>query len=351
MGKLRKLMLSKHTIAALAILMVFSFISTFAYADDQDKVFYFKKGHGKGGYLGVSIVRIPLEEKKELGVKFGVKVQKVTKASAAEKAGIKLGDVIQFFNGTKIRVPQDLIDAVRKLEPESKATVKLVRAKKQKALKVILGDYAKKYKMKHFKAKRAFLGVHLDDMDADFGSYFGVKNGEGALVKKIVPDTPAEEAELKSGDVIVKIGPDAVKSARDVTKALKKYKKGDRVDIHFLRHKKKKSVKVELDEKSTLSDFYFKFDKLHGLKGLKGMHSLQGLKHLKGLDKLKGLHILEDLDIDLEGLADGHHHFDGCDVYIKRGGDNKRIKIIKKIEKNKKKELKKKLKEEKKEQL
>ena len=60
-------------------------------------------------------------------MKFGVKVTIVKKKSAAEKSGIKKGDVIQYFNNEKIRIPNDLIKFVRDTKPGTKTNIKIVR--------------------------------------------------------------------------------------------------------------------------------------------------------------------------------------------------------------------------------
>lgn len=228
------------------------------------------KESGKG-FLGVSIEKMSPDDKEEFGVKFGLLVTKVAKGEAAEKAGIKKYDVIQYFNGEKMRRTGDLVEAVRENKPGSKAKIKLVRDGKEKELTVTLGelkvkafsfDWKDKDGKKYvFVSGRAFLGVHLQDLDKDLAEYFGVKEDEGVLILKVSEDTPAEKAGLKAGDVIVKLDGKNISNAGDVTKTLADLEKGDKVDIEIIRHKKKKTVKAELDER----------------KGFKGIKILKGL--------------------------------------------------------------------------
>jgi membrane-associated protease RseP (regulator of RpoE activity) len=211
------------------------------------------------GYLGVSIEKMSPEDKEEFGVKFGVLVTKVAKGEAAEKAGIKKYDVIQYFNDEKIHRPGDLVEVVRDNKPGTKAKIKLVRDGKEKELFVTLGEL--KFKAHSFKWKdkdgkkyffvsgRAFLGVHLQDLNKDLAEYFGIKENEGVLILKVSEDTPAEKAGLKAGDVIVKFNDKNISNARDVTKILADLEKGDKADIQIIRHKKKKTVTAELDER------------------------------------------------------------------------------------------------------
>ena len=219
------------------------------------------KDPGKG-YLGVRIEKISPDDKEEFGVKFGVLVTNVSKGEAAEKAGIKKYDVIQYFNGEKMRRTDDLVEIVRQNKPDTQAKIKLVRDGKEKELTVTLGelkvkdlkDFSFDWKDKGgekflFVSGRAFLGVHLQDLDKDLAEYFGVKENEGVLILKVSADTPAEKAGLKAGDVIVKFNDKNISNAEDVIKILEDLKKGDKADIEIIRHKNKQTVKVEVDER------------------------------------------------------------------------------------------------------
>jgi membrane-associated protease RseP (regulator of RpoE activity) len=214
------------------------------------------KSEGKG-YLGVNIERLSNEDKEEFGVTFGVLVAQVVKDGAAEKAGIKKYDVIQYFNDEKMRRPDDLIEAVRANKAGAKVKIKLVRDAKNQEVAVTLGEYkfkdlrigGKDGKNVIFLSKGGgYLGVHLQELNKDLAGYFGVKEGEGALILKVEKESPAQKAGLKAGDVIVKIGDEKVQAPADARKALAELKKDDRVDVTVIRQKKKQTVKAELGE-------------------------------------------------------------------------------------------------------
>lgn len=236
------------------------------------------------GYLGVSIETLSQDDKEEFGVKFGVLITDVTKGEAAEKAGIKKYDVIQYFDGEKVRRPGDLVNAVRDTKPETKVTVKLVRDGKQKELTVIVGelkslfsyfgDFDKKDGKNYFLYSGhggGYLGVHLQELNRDLGAYFGVKEGEGVLILKVEEDSPAGKAGLKPGDVIVELDGKKVSDAGKVSKVVSAYEEGDEIEIKILRHKKGQTIKVELGERSGFR--HFTIPKSGDfLKGLKGYH-------------------------------------------------------------------------------
>jgi C-terminal processing protease CtpA/Prc len=214
------------------------------------------KDPGKG-YLGVSVEKMSPGDKEEFGVKFGVLVTRVEKGEAAEKAGIKKYDVIQYYNDEIMRRPDDLVEIVRDHKAGTQAKIKLARDGKEKEFTVTLGELKEKdfsfdWKDKDgkkylFVSGGAFLGVNLQDPDKDLAEYFGVKPDEGVLILKVLADTPAEKAGLKAGDVIVKFNDKNISKAGDLTELLADMKKGDKADIQVIRHKNKQTVKVELE--------------------------------------------------------------------------------------------------------
>ena len=210
------------------------------------------------GYLGVSIERLSQEEKKNLGVDHGVLVTRVIKGEAADKSGIEKDDVIQFFNNEKIRRPDNLIDAVRDCKPKIQAKVKLVRDGKAKEVTVTLGKLKSKFHGFSWGDHKGYifvtgegghLGVNLQTLNENLAEYFGVKDDEGALILKVEEKSPAEKAGLKSGDVIVQMEGKNISTPEDIKDILSNLEEGDKVTIQVVRHKKKKTMKAELEGK------------------------------------------------------------------------------------------------------
>lgn len=210
------------------------------------------------GYLGVSIERLSRDEKKELGVSHGVVVTRVVEDSPADKAGLLEDDIIQYFDGTKIRNPDDLVRVVRETKPKTEVKVTLIRDGERTDVTVQVGKLRSSFHGYRWRDEDDFfilsygggyLGVQLQDLNADLAGYFGVEEDGGALILKVEEDTPAEDAGMKSGDVIVQINEEEVNSASDVREILGDFEEGDEVDIAVIRHKRRQSFKVELDER------------------------------------------------------------------------------------------------------
>lgn len=246
MRKLRSVLLSKGFAAVAVLCLLFVGAAALLAAE---KVEPEKKS--EKGYLGVSIEKVPHQDLKDLGISHGVRVTDVAEGEAADKAGIKEDDVIQFFADEKIRSSADLVDAVRAKKPGTKVDVKLVRDGKFKTVAVTVGELKLKtwFGPKDFlfqTGKGGYLGVQLHSLNKDLAKYFGVKPDEGALILKVEEKSPAEEAGLKAGDVIVELDGEDVAGPQGVSEILADLKKGDKIEVKVIRHKKPQSVKAEL---------------------------------------------------------------------------------------------------------
>ena len=74
------------------------------------------------------------------GVKEGVLVRSVVKGSAAEKAGLKAGDVITKVDETRVSTPREISSAIRTATSKSTVTVQLVREKREMSLTMSIDD-------------------------------------------------------------------------------------------------------------------------------------------------------------------------------------------------------------------
>ncbi|MDH7489710.1 MAG: PDZ domain-containing protein [Anaerolineae bacterium] len=70
----------------------------------------------------------------------------------------------------------------------------------------------------------------------------------GALLTKVTPDTPADRAGLRAGDIIVAVDDERVTLARDLAEIIRKYKPGDEVRITYRREGEEKTVRVTLGQ-------------------------------------------------------------------------------------------------------
>lgn len=100
-----------------------------------------KSGSASHGLLG-ALVSDAASSNSAAAFSNGAKIEKLTPGGAAEKAGLKAGDVVIAFNGQSIASASELTAAVRLEKANSQATVTVVRAGKELNIKVRLGDAA-----------------------------------------------------------------------------------------------------------------------------------------------------------------------------------------------------------------
>ena len=270
------------------------------------------------GYLGVSIERLSKEDRDDLGVSHGVLVTRVVAMSPADKAGILEDDVIQYFAGNKIRRPDNLVDAVRQTKPKSTVKVTCMRDGKRMDLDVTVGKLRTPPFFSwgdgdHFimRGRGAYLGVQLHGMNEDLAGYFNVQEDGGALVLDVEEDSPASEAGIKAGDVIVAIDGDEVMDPQDAHDILSDFEEGDEVEITIIRKKQKQSINVKLDERP----------RQHSMKILRGFRG-DGDRHYD-------VHVPDPRHFDID-IPDCDCEFDlehDVDIHIQKGMRRLREKL------------------------
>lgn len=103
------------------------------------------------------------------------------------------------------------------------------------AIPVNMAKQVKTQLIKHGEVRRGRLGVHIQDLTADLAESFGLEQPKGVLVTKVVPDSPAEAAGLKQGDVILKINQDKTDDMAGLRNRVALIKPGTKVRLTVLR--------------------------------------------------------------------------------------------------------------------
>ena len=94
--------------------------------------------------------------------------------------------------------------------------------------------------------KPAFLGVGTTDLTPELKSQLGVNVNDGAAVTDVTSGSPADNAGLKRGDVIVQIGDTQIKNTGNVATAVRKHQPGEKVTVTYVRGSDRKTADVTL---------------------------------------------------------------------------------------------------------
>lgn len=224
-------------------------------------------------WLGISTqtVDYTLAEGFDLDVDYGAIVNYVYDDSPAEKAGLRDGDIIVKVNGKKVTGSDDLIDAIEDAGVGSELSLTVIRDGSEQTFSAVLTERpAKRERVVHINRSghdpividiphfsRVYLGVRIMDMSRQLGEYFGVEQGNGALITEVEPDSPAEKAGLKAGDVLVRIDTERVFDRSDVRYVLEDKEAGDVVEATVIRRGQEETMNVELDESGEYSHYGF----------------------------------------------------------------------------------------------
>jgi len=229
-------------------------------------------------YLGVDIEDVTSDRVAALKLKEerGVEIKVVDQDAPAGKAGLKVGDVILEFNGQPVESSLTLRRMIHETPPGRAVKLGISREGQLLTLTATLADRNKMWAKEREKVKapkapmaptapmapRAFeipnvdvlvrttsslSGLQVENLTHQLGDFFGVKNGEGVLVRSVEQNSPAEAAGLRAGDVIVRVESERIADTGDWRSAMRRYKSG-KVSLGVVRDKREQSFPLNLPE-------------------------------------------------------------------------------------------------------
>jgi serine protease Do len=177
------------------------------------------------GWLGVVIQRITPELAKEFGLADdkGALVSKVMPDGPAAKAGIERGDVIVEFDGHPIADWNELPRQVALTAIDRKVEVVLVRKGDRKKVRAVVGKLEEPETEQLAKAEApgaSAFGLRVQDVTPEIASQLGLEEPTGAVVTAVAPGSPAEEAGVRRGDVILEVDRYEVKNTAQLQERL-----------------------------------------------------------------------------------------------------------------------------------
>jgi serine protease Do len=184
------------------------------------------------GWLGVAIQKMTPELAKSLGVEDarGALVADVTGNSPAAKSGIERGDVIVRYNGKDVENSTALPSLVAVTPVGKTVPVEVVRNGKTKTLSVTIAKLTESDVAsadEEGAPQKGKWGLGLRDLRPEEREQMGLKDGEGVMVGGVQPESPAAEAGIRPGDVILQVNKTTVASVSEVKKEISKAASND----------------------------------------------------------------------------------------------------------------------------
>jgi Do/DeqQ family serine protease len=172
-----------------------------------------KYGQVKRGVLGVNIYDVTPDIAKEYGLSesSGALVAGVSQGSAAERAGVKTGDIITSINGVNMKGAGELRNAIGMLRVGDKVEIGLLRDGKQRKVVALVAERSESETASAVEINKGLEGADLAD----------APDGGGVLVRGVQEGSPAARAGLRANDVIVSVGRTPVSNAKSFREAAK----------------------------------------------------------------------------------------------------------------------------------
>ena len=290
-------MIQKFLTALLLIASVFAFAGQpEPQVHGTPNVFMYAGGRS---YLGIDVRDVSSDRISALKLKEerGVEIVMVDQDAPAGKAGLKDHDVILDFNGTRVEGEEQLRRLIRETPPGRTVTLGISRDGNSMQIHVQVGDrgkveansFARINPRDHMLAITPpampdlpempqvwigtyppSLGMQIDNVGQQLGEFFGVKNGEGVLVKSVEKGSAAEKAGIKAGDVIVRADNEKISDRTDLRRILRSHREAAKITLGIVRDKREQNITVDVPEARPRNNgFQFAFPDVETINDLR----------------------------------------------------------------------------------
>jgi serine protease Do len=217
-----------------------------------------EKGRVSRGYIGVALRDVDGDLQKSLGLKSssGALVQDVTTGSPGARAGLRPYDVIVAVDGKPVLRNDELIQNVAARQPGTLATLQVMRDGRSLNVPVKLAERPLRERQlprdetQPSSNPGPALGLSVREIDPEFAQRFNLPKGlEGVIVSRVDPLSPAFDADIERGHVLLEINRQPVRSIEDYRRLTAHARSGEVLALYLYKpeitRRELHTVKVE----------------------------------------------------------------------------------------------------------
>ncbi len=212
------------------------------------------RGQVSRGYIGVMLRDVDPDLQRSLGLKSssGALVQDVTAGSPGERAGVRTYDMIVAVDGRAIDGNDELIQLIASRQPGTTATLQILRDGRSMNVPIKLAERPQRVRRAAGGSEQQpvpssqrgpLLGLSVREIDGESAARFKLPDGTtGVIVSRVEPMSPAFDADVERGHVLLEINRQPVRSIDDYRRLTAGARPGDILTLYL--------YKPELEQRS-----------------------------------------------------------------------------------------------------
>jgi len=209
-----------------------------------------KRGRVIRAWIGIGIQDLTPELRRQFGVtdKEGVLINKIFPEGPAERAGLKIGDIVKEIDGQKVRNSRELIQHVLRKEVGQEVKLKIIRDGKETTIPVkteqMPGEMRAEAELPEI--KKEWFGLKVEEHTPQLTQKWGITAKRGVVIVEVEPGRAGHNAGVQPGDVILEVNRKKIGNIKDYQRAMQAAHPSE--GVLFLINRKGSNIFVILQE-------------------------------------------------------------------------------------------------------
>lgn len=188
----------------------------------------------------------------------GAHIQKVSSGSAAERAGLRSGDIIIQIDDRQIKDSRDLTETIRSHNADDRVTITYLRNGKERQTTAMLdADRRMSFSIQEMAPMPPMGNMPCEGWYQDERPKLGVtveENGSGVLIRAVRPGSVADDGDLKEGDVITYIDDRKLSNVDQLQREVERVGAGERMKVEIRRNGNRMTKMLEFPRSGSRKD-------------------------------------------------------------------------------------------------